>query len=135
MLSLTLTDKRKRRNLLNQCAVLEFFPKELWSTIDPTATETNGVIDTDTKGKSLQIPGYDNADVEHDMSGDEGEEKGPKDPEDEDMLEGEEVDDEFDDDDEEGGDYNAEQYFDDGGEDGGDDYDGGDEAPGDSYYS
>ena len=42
------------------------------------------------------------------MSGDEGEGKGPKDPDENDPLEGEEVDDEFDDDDD-GGDYNAEQ--------------------------
>lgn len=110
--------------------VLKFFPKELWSTIDPTATETNGVINTDTKGKSLQLSGYEK---DADMSEDEMDVKEERDPDDEDMPEGEEVDDEFDDE-EDGGDYNAEQYFDDGGDDAGDDYDaGGDEGAG-TYY-
>lgn len=102
-------------------AVLKFFPKELWSTIDPTATETNGVINTDTKGKSLQLAGYEK---DPDISEDEVDVKEERDPDDEDLAEGEEVDDEFDDE-EDGGDYNAEQYFDDGGDDAGDDYDAG----------
>ena len=120
--------------LLSQ-SVLKFFPRELWSTLDPTATETNGVIDSRSKGKSLQIPGYENFnDIDVDMSGDEVEEKEPKDPDEDDPLEGEEVDDEFDDD-EDGGDYNAEQYFDDGGDDAGDDYDGGgDDGGGGDYF-
>ena len=105
--------------------MLEFFPKELWSTIDPTATETNGVINTDTKGKSLQITGYEK---DADVSEEEVDVKDERDPDDEDMPEGEEVDDEFDDE-EDGGDYNAEQYFDDGGEDAGDDYDAGGDEP------
>ena len=127
------TSLQPKSSLLRQL-VLKFFPRELWSTLDPTATETNGVIDSSTKGKSLQIPGYEKLnDIDADMSGDEGEEKGPKDPED-DPLEGEEVDDEFDDDDD-GGDYNAEQYFDDGGDDAGDDYDGGgDDGGGGDYF-
>lgn len=105
--------------------MLKFFPKELWSTVDPTATETNGVITTDSKGKFLQINGYEK---DADMSEDELEVKEEGDPDDEDVPEGEEVDDEFDDE-EDGGDYNAEQYFDDG-DDGGDDYDGGGEEGG-----
>ena len=75
--------------------MLKFFPKELWSTIDPTATETNGVISTDTKGKSLHISGYER---DADLSEDEGDAKEERDPDDEDMQDEEEVDDEFDDD-------------------------------------
>lgn len=106
-------------------AVLKFFPKELWSTLDPTATESNGIIESSNKGKSLQIPGFENVEEIDELSDAEGEEKALKDPDEEDPLEGEEVDDEYEDDDEDGGDYNAEQYFDDGGDDAGDDYDGG----------
>ena len=110
--------------------MLKFFPKELWSTIDPTATETNGVINTDAKGKSLQLAGYEK---DADVSEDEVDVKEERDPDDdEDMAEGEEVDDEFDDE-EDGGDYNAEQYFDDGGDDAGDDYDAGGGEEG-AYY-
>ncbi len=110
--------------MLKGVIVLKFFPKELWSTIDPTATETNGVINTDTKGKSLQIAGYEK---DADMSEDEVDIKEERDPDDEDMQEEEEMDDEYDDE-EDGDDYNAEQYFD-GGDDAGDDYDaGGDEG-------
>ena len=115
--------------MLRGFSVLKFFPKELWSTIDPTATETNGVISTDTKGKSLQISGYER---DADLSEDEGDAKEERDPDDEDMADEEEVDDEFDDD-EDGGDYNAEQYFDDGGDDAGDDYDAGGDGGGGSY--
>ena len=128
------TSMHSKALLLSQ-SVLKFFPRELWSTLDPTATETNGVIDSSAKGKSLQIPGYEKFnDIDADMSGDEGEEMGPKDPNEDDPLEGEEVDDEFEDDDD-GGDYNAEQYFDDGGDDAGDDYDGGgDDGGGGDYF-
>lgn len=110
--------------------MLEFFPKELWSTIDPTATEKNGVISTDSKGKSLHIPGYEK---EADVSEDEVDVKDEKDPDDEEMPDEGEVDDEFDDE-EDGGDYNAEQYFDDGGDDAGDDYDGGGDEGVASYF-
>ncbi|MCJ1459843.1 hypothetical protein MMC28_010222 [Mycoblastus sanguinarius] len=130
--------KREIPKLDTRPYVLKFFPKELWSTLDPKAKETNGVIDSSTKGKSLQIPGYEKVEnlaaFDHEISGDEGEEKGPKDPDEEEPLEGEEVDDEYDDDEEDGGDYNAEQYFDDGGDDMGDDLDGGDEGGGGDYY-
>ena len=105
--------------------VLKFFPKELWSTIDPSATEVNGVISSDNKGKALQAFGLekevegeaeDELDVKEDREEDDDEEG---------LEEGEEeVDDEFEDE-EDGGDYNAEQYFDDGGDDAGDDLDGG----------
>lgn len=116
--------------MLSEYIVLEFFPRELWSTIDPTATETNGVISTDAKGKSLQLSGHEK---DADMSEDEVDVKEEREPDDEDEPEGEDVDDEFDDE-EDGGDYNAEQYFDDGGDDAGDDYDaGGDEGAG-TYY-
>lgn len=110
--------------------VLEFFPKELWSTVDPSATETNGVINTNATGKSLQISGYGN---DADGSEDEVDVKEEREPDDEEMPEGEEVDDEFDDE-EDGGDYNAEQYFDDGGDDAGDDYDAGGDEGGGGYY-
>ena len=105
----------------------EFFPRELWSTIDPDHKEDenqDGVGKSNTKGKSLQIPGYKKAEglgiLENEIEDDRGEDK---DAEDEDVAD-EEVDEEFDEE-EEGGDYNAEQYFDDGGDDGGDDYDAG----------
>ena len=116
--------------MLKGVLVLKFFPKELWSTIDPTATEVNGVINTDTKGKSLQLAGYEK---DADMSEDEVDVKEERDPDDEDMAEEEEMDDEFDDE-EDGGDYNAEQYFDDGGDDAGDDYDAGGDEAGGTYY-
>lgn len=133
-------DKRSARaHLTDTTPVLELFPKELWSTLDPNYTETDdGAVESSTKGKSLQIPGYEKADddlglFEADMSDEEGGEKAAKDPEDEDPVEAEDVDDEYEDEDE-GGDYNAEQYFDDGGDDGGDDYDAGEEgAAGESY--
>ena len=108
----------------------EFFPRELWSTIDPDYKEgedEDGVGRSNTKGKSLQIPGYKRAEdlgmFNNELDDDEAGEGAPKDPEDEDAAE-EDMDEEFDEEDE-GGDYNAEQYFDDGGDDGGDDYDAG----------
>ena len=56
--------------------VLEFFPKELWSTIDPTATETNGVISSDATGKSLRLAGYDkDAELEVEEGGEGKEER------------------------------------------------------------
>ena len=124
--------------LANKYLVLDFFPKELHSTIDPTATTTasGNPIPSNSQRKSLFIPGHlgatttDDADPEATNSGEEGEEKAARDPEDENPLEGEEVDDNFEDEDEEGGDYNAEQYFDDGGEEGGEEYDAGGEDKG-----
>lgn len=114
--------------------VLKFFPKELHSTLDPTATTTNGTAEpSSTKHKTLTIPGYEKVNDDLEGSGDEGDEKAPRDPDEDDPLMGEEVDDDYDDDDEDGGDYNAEQYFDDGGDDGGDDYDGGGDDGGGGY--
>ena len=118
--------------------VKEFFPQELWSTIDPTYSHDELEAEyTAYKRKNIKIPGLEpenpaDTNVDLELSGDEADpEKPARDPEDEDPLEGEEVDDEYDDDDEDGGDYNAEQYFDDGGDDGGEDYDaGGDDGGG-----
>lgn len=80
-----------------------------------------------TKGKSLQIPGFEKVNqleiVDKELDDDEGQEGTVKDPEDEDARE-EDMDEEFNEEDE-GGDYNAEMYFDDGGDDGGEDYDAG----------
>jgi len=113
--------------------VLKFFPTELHSTLDPTATTTNGTTEpSSTKHKTLTIPGYEKVNDEE-GSGDEGDEKAPRDQDEDDPLMGEEVDDDYDDDDEDGGDYNAEQYFDDGGDDGGEDYDGGGDDGGGGY--
>lgn len=109
----------------------EFFPRELWSTIDPDYKE-NGNGDAtgknNARGKSLQIPGYEKAEhlemFDNQLDDDDEGLEGPaKEPADEDAAE-EEVDEEFDEEDE-GGDYNAEMYFDDGGDDVGEDYDGG----------
>ncbi|KAL9631300.1 MAG: hypothetical protein Q9164_005970 [Protoblastenia rupestris] len=133
--------KRKRAipKLDTRPYVLELFPKELWSTLDPKAREANGVVESSTKGKSLQMPGYEKA--EHamaDRNGSDEEEAGLKvvgklggrDDDDENQgLDGEDVDDEFSDE-EDGGDYNAEQYFDDGGDDAGEDYDAGGDGSG-----
>ena len=113
--------------------MLKFFPKELWSTLDPNHKETDdGVVESSTEGKSLQVSGYqkkneDDLGLFPDLSDEEGEEKALDGKEGDDPLAGEDLDDEYDDD-EEGGDYNAEQYFDDGGDDGGDDYDAGDDG-------
>ncbi|KAL9099452.1 MAG: hypothetical protein Q9163_005047 [Psora crenata] len=120
--------------------LLEFFPRELWSTLDPKATVTNGVVESSTKGKRLQMPGYENIEdsvVDEDMPDDDDvapkltrKTGGPEDEDDGDQgLEGDDVDDEFDDE-EDAGDYNAEQYFDDGGDDGGEDYDAGGDGSG-----
>ena len=120
-------------------AVLEFFPKELWLTLDPTATETNGVVETNIHGKRLQLPAYEkteDAAPDRDVSDEEdGAQKGARklgrlEEEAEDQgLDGEDIDDEFDDE-EDAGDYDAEQYFDDGGDDGGEDYDAGGDGSG-----
>lgn len=125
--------------ILQTTPVLKFFPKELHSTLDPsTATTThttNGTTEpsSSSKHKILTIPGYEKATEDAEASGDEGEEKAPRDPDEDDPLMGEEVDDAYDDEDEDGGDYNAEQYFDDGGDDGGEDYDGGGDDGGGGY--
>lgn len=113
--------------------MLRFFPKELWSTVDPKAGVVNGdVVNGGDRRAKLGL-GEGAAQVEGRMGadGEEGEEGGKdgKDEEEEGM-EDLVVDDEFEEDEDEGGDYNAEGYFDDGGDDagdlGGDDGDGGD---------
>ncbi|KAL8919041.1 MAG: hypothetical protein Q9208_007007 [Pyrenodesmia sp. 3 TL-2023] len=131
---------KKRRRLPKMSArpyVLKYFPKELWSTLDPknhkpskpnavTANGTRKTKPTDRK-KGMQ----DAAEGEQ-ISGDEDDPAmGERDPDEEAMEEP--VEDEFDEDDDDGGDYNAEQYFDDGGEDA-DDLDGDDEGGGGGDY-
>lgn len=134
--------KRRRRipKLDTRPYVLKFFPKELWSTLEPSSESQNGA-DMNSTGKKLQLSTIKRADR---LAGLDGEEhiSGDEDPEDtaernldgdETPVEEEDLDDEYEDD-EEGGDYNAEQYFDDGGDDAGDDYDGGGDAEGGDYY-
>lgn len=134
--------KRRRRipKLDTRPYVLKFFPKELWSTLDPSSESQNGV-DMNSIGKKLQLSTIKRADRlagldgEENISGDEdAEEMAERNLDgDETPVEEEDIDDEYEDD-EEGGDYNAEQYFDDGGDDAGDDYDGGGDAEGGDYY-
>ncbi len=121
--------------------VLKFFPKELWSTLDPSSAIRNGA-DTSTTGKRLQLSTMKRADRLAGIDGEEGSEHedddavGPNQHGDEDadtLAEEDDMDDEYEDD-EEGGDYNAEQYFDDGGDDAGDDYDGGGDAEGRDFF-
>jgi len=136
--------RRKIPNLDTRPYVLKFFPKELWSTLDPSqASNSNGVEAKPRPRKSLTAMsrGKDGLNAfDRDSPGAE-----PKDPtkgdgdEDEEHAEAaddeapeEELDDEYaSDEDEMAGDYNAEQYFDDGGDDAGEDYDAGD--GGDEY--
>ena len=120
--------------------VFKFFPKELWSTLDPTHAMSNGV-DGSMKGKKLQLSDSKKADgqasgrskgaVDQLANGDEDDEMAEH-PADEDAQLDEDVDDEYDEDEDEGGDYDAEAYFDDGGDDVGEDYDAG-EADGGEY--
>lgn len=126
--------------------VLKFFPKELWSILDPSSTTSNGAgTESSSKPKLLfsATSRVTNGLCAHDreLSGEPGQlnRNGEDDEEnvekvDEDELPPEEeVDSEYDSD--EGsmaGDYNAEHYFDDGGDDAGDDYDAG-EADGGEY--
>ena len=125
-------------------AVLKFFPKELWSTLDPLHSTTNGATGI-AKPRKLLITASKRANglsaYERELSGEPTDRppKGEDDDEpakivDEDDLPSEEdVDDEYgSDEDEMAGDYNAEQYFDDGGDDAGEDYDAG-EADGGEY--
>ncbi|KAL9037015.1 MAG: hypothetical protein Q9214_005881 [Letrouitia sp. 1 TL-2023] len=109
-------------------AVMEFFPKELWLTLNPTYTAAPSSAQM-TQASSAKRKKIDNA-VEESLSEDgETLKSGRK------LVEGvgdEEVDDEYEEDDEDVGDYNAEQYFDDGGNND-DDLDEGD-ADGGNYY-
>jgi len=146
---------RKIPRLDTRPYVLKFFPKELWSTLDPEHATTNGVA-TSSKKKRLLISTSNKSNGIDGRSGDEGEEgegadrrkgaidsalngeddeeEGEKNPEEE-VPEEEEVDEDYEEDEDDmGGDYNAEQYFDDGGDDAGDDYDGGDDGGGGDFY-
>ncbi|EEH10361.1 conserved hypothetical protein [Histoplasma capsulatum G186AR] len=139
--------------------VMNFFPKELWSTLDPKyaslqAGGANGLGSLLRGGQKRGFEDEEDGDgdvgpsrkrIAADEEDEEGSEAGEKRKQgagvdDEDLLdeeedEGEEgiVDDDFEDDEEDmGGDYNAEQYFD-GGDDDGDGYDGGGEGENDTY--
>lgn len=126
--------------------MLKFFPKELWSILDPSSTTSNGAsIDSTSRPKLLfgaasrttnGLSAYD-----RELSGEPGQLNRNAEEDDENLEKvdedelppEEEIDSEYDSD--EGsmaGDYNAEQYFDDGGDDAGDDYDAG-EADGGEY--
>ncbi|KAL9114007.1 MAG: hypothetical protein Q9187_007523 [Circinaria calcarea] len=124
--------------------VLKFFPRELWSTLEPSSS--NGVGDG-VKPKKLQISSsrlskklstYDRElsgepqDFTGEIANGDDDEDAPKQVDEDGLpVEDEDVDDEYADEEEDGvGDYNAEQYFDDGGDDAGDDYDAGDNDAG-----
>lgn len=128
--------------------VLKFFPKELWSVLDPEHATQNGVSEP-AKKKRLLISGSKRGNVLAEFDRQISEDPDDKDAErrkialdrlpngeeddddnehsaDEDAPPEEEVDDNFEDDEDDmGGDYDGEQYFDNGDDDGGDDYDGG----------
>ena len=125
-------------------AVLKFFPKELWSTLNPTHSTTNGA-DGIAKPKKLLITTSKRTNglsvYERELSGEpadgaangEDDDEPPKIVDEDDLSSEEDIDDEYgSDEDEMAGDYNAEQYFDDGGDDAGEDYDAG-EADGGEY--
>ena len=110
--------------------VLQYFPKELWSTLDPSTSSTNPNPSSTAREKKLQLApsrlsllNADDRELLGELGGDGDNDEIKK----EDGEEApEEVDDEYASDEESmAGDYNAEQYFDDGGEDAGDDYDAG----------
>ncbi|MCJ1437007.1 hypothetical protein MMC27_006390 [Xylographa pallens] len=138
--------RRKIPKLDTRPYVLKFFPKELWSTLDPSHSATNGAVGTSKPKKLLIAPskrmnGLSAFDRE--LSGEPGQSsRAVNGEDDEDAAEPadddeappeEEVDDQYtSDEDDMAGDYNAEQYFDDGGDDAGDDYDAG-EADGNEY--
>ena len=124
---------------------MHFFPKELWSTVNPKSVTEAGEGRTSKKprlSKDKRADGLGTFDREN-VFGGEGAEAGEQN-EDEELLqedqeEEEEEEEEGDDEFEEDGsvsdldDYNAEKYFDDGGDDAGNDYDGG-EADGGDYF-
>ncbi|KAI9709626.1 MAG: hypothetical protein M1812_007675 [Candelaria pacifica] len=129
--------------------VLKFFPKELWSTLDPSQASKNGTSPTSTRKKRLKIAtgntvyGLEDPDIEGEgdeysslarrgflaslTAGDDDEEEAEAKPDEDIPEEPEEQDNDYEDDEDDmAGDYNAEQYFDTGGDDAGEDYDGGD---------
>ncbi|KLJ10533.1 DNA-directed RNA polymerase III subunit RPC7 [Blastomyces silverae] len=139
--------------------VMNFFPKELWSTLDPkyVGLQAGGANGFGSLLRGGQKRGFEDEEEDEDVGpsrkkaaadgeeDEEGSEVGEKRKrraggEDEDLLDededgGEEeiVDDDFEDDEEDmGGDYNAEQYFD-GGDEDGDGYDGGGDGDNDTY--
>ncbi|MCJ1474000.1 hypothetical protein MMC13_002656 [Lambiella insularis] len=130
---------RKIPKLDTRPYVLKFFPKELWSTLDPSYATTNGV-DSRAKSKKLLVAHSKTSNglsaFDRELSGepgqggqadkDEDEEETVKLLEDDEEPPEEEADDQYtSDEDDMAGDYNAEQYFDDGGDDAGEDYDAG----------
>ncbi|KAL9611236.1 MAG: hypothetical protein Q9167_004119 [Letrouitia subvulpina] len=108
--------------------VMKFFPKELWSTLDPTyaAAPSSAQMPQASSAKRRKT---DTA-IEENVSEDEEPLKSGRKLDVE--VSAEEVDDEYEEDDEDVGDYNAEQYFDDGGNDDDDLDEGG--ADGGNYY-
>lgn len=120
-------------------AVLKYFPKELWATLDPknhrnttngTTPAVNGIRKSTSNVISTREEVHEGTNKMVAVDEDEPVTAvGERDP-DEAAME-DVVDDAFDEDDDDGGDYNAEQYFDDGGDDAGDDMDGG---GGGDYY-
>ncbi|EEP79454.1 conserved hypothetical protein [Uncinocarpus reesii 1704] len=142
---------KKARTLPKLSAIpfeMNFFPKELWSTVDPKYVGLPGANGFGALSRAGQKRGFEDDEEDEVVDAarkrrtvDEGEDEGSdvdrrRDTDDEGGLEeegeGEEeiVDDDFEDDEEDmGGDYNAEQYFDAGDE--GDDYGDGDGGDGD----
>lgn len=120
---------------------MKYFPKELWSTLDPQKCKSvNGttslvnVTERNLRNTAISTGKLKDTLDKDALPGEEREEAiriRERDPNNEDMQEN--LDDEFDEDDEDGGDYNAEQYFNDGGDDAADDLDDGD-ADGGGYY-
>ncbi|KAL8663710.1 MAG: hypothetical protein Q9202_003656 [Teloschistes flavicans] len=134
--------KRRRLPKLNaRPYVMKYFPKELWSTLDPQKCKSvNGttslvnVTERNLRNTATSTGKLKDTLDKDALPGEEREEAiriRERDPNNEDMQEN--LDDEFDEDDEDGGDYNAEQYFNDGGDDAADDLDDGD-ADGGGYY-
>ncbi|TKA79092.1 hypothetical protein B0A49_01219 [Cryomyces minteri] len=134
--------KRQRRKiprLDTRPYVMEFFPEELRSTLDPNYRPSNGTTTssgsaTDNKKKRLLISQgnklgvLDEFDEENEGRAGEDDDDDAEKDDDEEPAE-EEQDDDFEEDEEEGDDYNAEQYFSNGEEteEGGDMGDGGDD--------
>ncbi|MCJ1362083.1 hypothetical protein MMC16_001185 [Acarospora aff. strigata] len=142
--------KKRRRlpRLDTRPYVLEFFPEELWSVLDPEHAMQNGtgeptkrkkLFTSGTKRESLlaefdrEIPGdpedkakQHRADALDRLGNDDEDDDPEKLAEDDEPPEEEEMDEDFEEDEDAmGGDYNAENYFDNGDDDAGDDYDGG----------
>ncbi|KAI9731780.1 MAG: hypothetical protein M1834_004569 [Cirrosporium novae-zelandiae] len=122
----TVRYKKKRRTLPRLSArnyVMEFFPEELLSTLDPKYHlsdqngNQNGISNHTAKTKKEKNPLF---------FGEDEDEASPEDEQEDEQGDNEEmVENDFEEDEDDmADDYNAEQYFD-GGEDAGDDFDGG----------